>query len=357
MPERPVILFPSPEKANRNKKPSFHRSINKPHFSQQYDRLLPTFRVLQEAFRQKSILIQQSATGINPDFALVFEIVGSVENFYTAVQHCEGLEWMFDTDSEDITPDEDFYEIKDGNRDESLLNGKLYCVMTNQQALEQVLSLWRRYKDGENDVFQWGFTGLRDVFTNIRNIRKWDATDRFAETGIIDQWRKDLEVDGDTSTPFEIELFYRTDEVKQRTASQTVRQEIVSLGGDVINECVMQEIAYHAILAKLPRNVIENLVEKYDSIQLSHVDDIMFFRPASQSVNISLMDTEKMGITQESVVDIDEVPIAAILDGVPVQNHPLLRNRIKTFSARSSGLATAGSLFSHFGAIPSQSSI
>ena len=328
MPERPVILFPSPEKADRNSKRAFYKKINKPHFSEQYNRLAPSFSVLQEAFRQKNILIQRSATGINPDFALVFEIVGSVESFYTAVQHCEGLEWMFDIDSEDITPDDDFYEIINGNRSESSLNGKLYCVMSNQQALEQVLSLWRRYKDGENDVFQRGFAGLRDVFINIKTIRKWDATDRFAETGIIDQWRKDLEMDGDQSAPFEIELFYRVDGDKQRTASQTVKQSIIELGGDVINECVMPEILYHAILAKLPRNVIERLIEEYDSIQLSHVDDIMFFRPSSQSANISLIDTEKMSNTQNAIVELNEVPIAAILDGMPVQNHPLLRNKV-----------------------------
>lgn len=86
MPDRPLILFPSPERADRERKaPSFPR-IMKPSFSRQFARLQPSFNVLQAAFEQKNLKIQQSPTGINPEFALVFEIIGTVDNFYTAVK-------------------------------------------------------------------------------------------------------------------------------------------------------------------------------------------------------------------------------------------------------------------------------
>ena len=128
-----------------------------------------TFNVLRTAFEQKAVAIQQSPVGINPDFALVFEIIGTVDSFYTAVQHVEGLEWIFDKESEPFTADEDFYYIDEqGQASDEALNGKLYCVMSNQQAMMQMISLWNRYQNGDDNVFQRGFAGLRDVFTHIK---------------------------------------------------------------------------------------------------------------------------------------------------------------------------------------------
>lgn len=142
MQERPIILFPNPEKADREAKTPFFSRVKKPSFRRQYDRLQPTFSELQNAYEQKYLKIQQSPIGINPDFALVFEIVGTVSNFYTAVKNCEGLEWMFDKDYDDFEPDEDFYKTnKTGQKSTETLNGKLYCVMSNQQAITQLISL------------------------------------------------------------------------------------------------------------------------------------------------------------------------------------------------------------------------
>ena len=44
------------------------------------------------------------------------------------------------------------------------LNGKLYCIMSNQQAMSQLLSLWQRYQDGETDVFK---RGLQDFVMSL----------------------------------------------------------------------------------------------------------------------------------------------------------------------------------------------
>ena len=328
MPDRPIILFPTPERAARNLKRSGFQRISRPEYRRQYDRLHPAFQTLQTAFQQKNLKIQQSPIGMNPDFALVFEIVGTVENFYTAIKHCEGLEWLFDKDSTDIEPDDDFYEIKDGLRSENALGGKLYCIMSNQQAMEQLLSLWRRHRDGEEDVFLRGFAGLRDVFTHIKSIRKWEAQDRIAETHVLEYWRSSLEIDGDIPVPFEIELFFRTDQQKRAVAALTIREAVQELGGRILQECVIEEISYHALLVELPRSSISDLVNQYESIELSQVDDIMFFRPVCQSTFISPAETEIMSpLTQEQPLPIGN-PIAAILDGMPIQNHALLRDRI-----------------------------
>lgn len=328
MPERPVILFPTPERAGRSQKNPVFRNYKRPSFSRQYDRLQPTFQTLRTAFEQKNVVVQQSPIGINPDFALVFEIVGSVENFYTAVKRCDGLEWLFDKESNSIEPDDDFYEEENGSRSENALDGKLYCIMSNQQAMEQLLSLWQRYVNGEKAVFQWGFAGLRDVFTKIKSIRRWNALDRIAETHVLDYWREMLTTDGNSPVPFEIELFFRNDSQKRSVSYQTVSHEIQVLGGRILKECTIGEICYHAILAELPRNAIEGLVNNYTAISLVQVDDIMFFRPICQAAFISSTETEALSLPVRELPLPSGSPIGAIFDGMPIQNHELLRGRL-----------------------------
>lgn len=325
MMNRPLILFPTPEKAKRETKKTLFPRIKYPSVDRQYNRLQPTFNMLKTAFEQKSIMIKQSPIGVNPDFVLVFEIIGTVDSFFTAVQHIEGLEWIFDKDSESFAADDDFYNVDDHDKG---MSGKLYCIMSNQQAITQLLSLWKRYKDGEDNVFQRGFTGVRNVFTHIKNIRKWGAQDRIAETSVFEYWQENLKYDGDSLVPFEIELFFRYKKEKREIAFYTVEKEIKDLGGRVIQECVLSEIAYHAMLVELPKIAIEQLVNRYEDIKLAQVDDIMFFRPTCQSVFTSKIDSEPCTM-QAPTSDVEKVdPIVAVFDGMPIQNHSLLQNRI-----------------------------
>ncbi|RDU21911.1 S8 family peptidase [Anaerosacchariphilus polymeriproducens] len=330
MPERPVILLPEPVKASRDSKSPFNIRLNKPSFERQYNRLQPKFSILKDAFNKKSISIQDSPIGVNPEFAVVFEVMGTVDSFYTAVKNVEGLEWIFDKDFLNVEPDEDFYVIEQGERVEKDITGKVYCVMSNQEAMNQLLSCWKRYNDGESDVFARGYTGLRDIFTNIKNVRAWNEKDRIEETNIIDYWKEELEIVGSRAVPFEIELFYRNEEQKRNNASNYIRSEIELLNGKVLQECIISSITYHALLVELPPNVIQLLVEKYEQIKLVHIDDIMYFRPVCQSIFESASDAEEYveSIDEMGEHVIDSEPIVALFDGMPIQNHPLLKNRI-----------------------------
>lgn len=329
MPDRPLILFPSPERADREHKVPVFTKTMKPSFGRQFTRLQPSFNVLKTAFEQKALKIQQSPTGINPEFALVFEIIGTVDNFYTAVKNTDGLEWIFDSEAEPFNPDDDFYQVdkESGERVDDSINGKLYCVMSNQQAMSQLLSLWQRHQNGEKDVFKRGFAGLRDVFTHIKDIRKWEARDRIEETHALDYWRESLEFDGNSPIPFEIELFFRNEATKRSNATETIRREVQSLNGHVIQECVIGEIFYHGMLVELPRVSIEDLVNRYEDIELSQVDDIMFFRPVCQSVFVSATDSEMYTSTEAASLPTGDAAVA-VFDGMPMQNHRLLRDRV-----------------------------
>lgn len=330
MPERPLILFPSPEKADRELKPPVLNRTVFPSYNRQFNRLQPSLNVLNSAFQQKALKVQQSPIGINPEFALVFEVIGTVKSFYTAVKKIDGLEWIFDKELDDIEPDDDFYQVntETGERLDDSMSGRLYCIMSNQQAMGQLLSLWQRYQNGETDVFKRGFAGIRDLFTHIKNIRKWGAQDRIAETQAIEYWHEALAIDGNVPIPFEIELFYRKDATKRGIASETIHNAIHSLNGKIIQECIINEVYYHGMLVELPRRVIEDLVSRYEEIELSHVDDIMFFRPTCQSVFTSTNDAESCNTTISDELLPTGDAVVAVLDGMPMQNHRLLQGRI-----------------------------
>ena len=55
MAERPIILFPEPQLADRDKRKNPMPIMNKPTFRKQYNRLQPAFNVLKDAFEKKRI--------------------------------------------------------------------------------------------------------------------------------------------------------------------------------------------------------------------------------------------------------------------------------------------------------------
>lgn len=74
-------------------------NITKPHFpssTTQAERLGPTFKYLRDVMDRK-VVMQQDMQGVDPEFVLVFEVVGSVSNFVKAAKNA-GMEWMFERD-------------------------------------------------------------------------------------------------------------------------------------------------------------------------------------------------------------------------------------------------------------------
>lgn len=325
MPERPLLLFPTPQPADRTKqKPRFGR-VHKPNVTRQGQRLSPMFNQLQAAFEARRVEIQQNTAGIDPEQVLVIETIGSVDNFANAVKRIEGLEWMGELESDEIAPDQDFY---DENNPEKELNGRLYLVMTNQRALDEMLSLWRRYQADPNMQFERGLTKFRDVFLHLKSIRRWDVQDRLLETGVIDIWHEDLEYDGDRVIPFEAELWFRgSDELRVISANQ-VTDLVQQAGGRILNQSVIEGIAYHGLLAELPANAIRAIVEN-PTTELVKCENVMFFRPVGQMV---VGDKSPEG--EVEIAQIEEMPlptgdpVVALFDGVPLANHRLLSGRL-----------------------------
>ena len=102
MPERPLLLFPTPEVTSKSNLGGGGGRPHLPTHFRQGERLAPKFTQLQEAVRARNIEIQQAVTGIAPEQVLVMETIGSVEDFANAVKRIDGFEWMGEFEIDEI---------------------------------------------------------------------------------------------------------------------------------------------------------------------------------------------------------------------------------------------------------------
>src|SRR5205814_1126196 len=89
------------------------------------------------------------------------------------------------------------------------VTARIYVVMTNQEALAQLLSLWSTWKTGRRRI-----PALRPwtrVFARLRDIRRWGPEDRLHETGILEDWKERMSWGG-AGIPVEIELWFRSEQ-------------------------------------------------------------------------------------------------------------------------------------------------
>ena len=78
MAERPIILFGNPGTAHRTNRGPAIPNIKLPSYSRQSARLAPKMTALQSTL----ITLQQTAVGIEPEKALVFELAKDIQAFY-----------------------------------------------------------------------------------------------------------------------------------------------------------------------------------------------------------------------------------------------------------------------------------
>lgn len=325
MPARPLLLFPVSRRASRSKPPGGGGSIRIPTLQRQWERLNPVFQQLQEAFEMRRIEIQRNAAGTNPEYVLVLETRGKVNDFVNAVRKIDGFEWMGEFDIDELEPDEDFY-IE--GKQEQKLGGRLYLILSNQIALGQMISLWERHHAGEQNVFTRGLAKFKDIFSHLKSIRRWGVEDRLIEAGILEAWETDLENFGEREIPFEIELWFHNDPERRRNSEQQIRQLIAEENGSILDHAVIEGIAYHSLLANLPANAIRSILATRDTA-LVKCDHIMVFRPTGQTA-IKVGTTEAL-IENAQTVDSplpNGEPVVALLDGLPLANHRLLTQRL-----------------------------
>ena len=328
MPDRPLVLFPEPTVADKEKRHGGAPRFNKPTYERQISRVAPQFTVLKNVVDQGGVRMTNTANEIEPEYTLVFETIGEPSSFFTAIKTLKknhpNIELVMELTSS-CPNDEDYFVInQSGERDDNKqLSTKIFCILTNLAALSQILSLWNHYKDDRHYNFPYGLTGFRQLFDQLKSVHQWGIQERIEDTGLLDDWRHDLQVAGNDQVKAQIELFYRSSNEKQREAEQKVSELITSAGGSIICKSLIPEIHYHALLVNIPRAYAERILNR-EEVGLISAEEIMFMKSSGQSISITEQGTPEELENSPNPERIIEEPIIALFDGVPQENHPLL---------------------------------
>lgn len=106
-----------------------------------------------------------------------------------------------------------------------------------------------------------------------------------------------------------------------------------SLGGEIVQQCVIPQIAYHGVLGRIPIGGITELLtemERLRNFRLLQCEDIMHVRPVGQCAIRVPDDFSETGAAEAeagSQLSQDD-PLVALFDGLPLTGHRLLDGRL-----------------------------
>ena len=270
--------------------------------------------------------LRDDPSSIAPHRAIVFEIAGSVATFYKAAAKVPGLEFIAEENFA-FEPDDDFAMLDDENLPDAdqEVTGRLYLAMPNDGALEDILRLYRTCRRGR--PLDRGFTPWRDLFACLKTMRAWGPQDRIPDDAVA-VWRAEIADADIQEVRVEAELFFRQTAADRAAALAGIEHAVAELGGEVVTSAQIPAIAYHAALIKLPPEGVQHLIDR-DDVELVLADQVMFLRPQASIRSPAFETAAPLGRAVPPLAARPELPpVAALLDGIPVQNHALLANRL-----------------------------
>lgn len=328
--------------------------------------------------------VAKDPSSIAPERALVLEIIGQPATFVQAAAKA-GLEWLaeevatlhgvseyFDLDDTDDDEEpsaaDEYDDLLGGDLPDELssadegTDGRIYLGMPTIASFDRLRTLWNAYAGGEKaptgDGVWW------DLFSHLHRIRTWDASDRVSEATRM-HLRAERARLPDDEVRIEVDLWYRGDPQRRQDANASFRATVQEVGGTVLDELRIEEIRYHSALVRLPSAAVDAIVERVGPLAIA--DEVMSIRPQS-SFRFSVDENHPESANWEDEV-LDSpvgVSIGAMIDGWPVENHVLLRDRLDVIpldvadslaptNTRFHGTAMASLILrgdEHFGAPP-----
>ena len=331
MPEYPLLPLPGFEQGDPPKSHGFGPNVPRLSAERQGDRLGPKFDRLQNILESdlSGLSLRDDASSIAPERALVLEVAGSIGDFHALVGQVDGLEFLADEETE-FDPDEDFFVTdkrkgkKGKPRTDKLVGGRLYLAMPDVRALRELLSLWNHWQ--RKEVLPNGWSRWRHLFASLRDIRPWGPADRLTDE-TIECWREEIRTDPTAIRRIEAELWFRESVAHRERAYRRFEEVVSNADGNIVDHAVIEEIGYEAALIDLPSSEIQRLATREET-HLAICDDVMFLRPQSSIDVLEPADETEAGLRAPMESSADLSPIAALLDGMPVQNHQLLSGRL-----------------------------
>lgn len=333
---RPLLAFGPPVVAAIPTLPHGSRpsppQIRGPGARRQGERLTPRFEALQQAMESGRAALGDSPGEPDPEMVVVFDLVGTAEDFARAVSKVPGLEFLAELEDDDAEPDDDFHFLDQaGRRSDDTMSESLYMVMTNAQAVMELIRLFHLWETDQSAPFDRGLNPLRSAFHLLRDVRRWGPQDRVRETGLLRDWEETVQMIGgaQSSVRVEIELWFRADAARRTAAQAEVARLVEQAGGAVVHSAVVDGVGYHGVLADLPhREVRAVLAGGPQAIALLTTDEVMFVAPAQPMTLPSVQPAPDVTAPAPADAPPDRPPRVALLDGVPLANHSTLAGRL-----------------------------
>jgi len=218
--------------------------------------------------------------------------------------------------------------LESDGADDDNTNATIYVASTNQWALEALYKWWRWY-DGGNATVQ-GFAPLRDLFERIEFIRYWNADDRIRQTAIIPYLEEEIAL-GETIVDLEIELWFRSSATKRRLIEEHWDRLINAASGQIVTRSCVPEIRYHGLLVRVPTSLATEIVRDPHGSFVSSDCTVQCLQDVGQGIDRVVDETSDLAaMPLEPVLPGTlKPPVAAILDTLPVANHPALAGFIR----------------------------
>lgn len=254
--------------------------------------------------------MRDDPTALAPECLLVFELKEPLVTFAAAVAAIPGLEFIGENDE----------QIQDD--DGESVPGHYYAVFSDQKALQQMLSLWDRW--AKEQKLPEDFKMWERLFACLHDLRRWGAKDRVSamHAEVLKRLADDL--DAGETMHVEIELVFRRG-AAAAAARTSIRNEMADFGAREVAAARYEGFSYDALLVEITKETALNLSER--SIEgIAGLGDAYRIRPQSVGYGDPSHDSEPA--EQREAEAANGEPVVAILDAVPLANHPLLAGRL-----------------------------
>lgn len=258
----------------------------------------------------EAIALRDDPTALAPECLIVFELKGPLVTFANAVAAIPGLEFIGEDDE----------QIQDD--DGSEVPGHYYAVFSDQRALLQMLSLWDRWLRKEELPKE--FKAWERLFACLHDLRRWGAKDRVSATHAEVIKRLAADLAPDETVHVEIELVFRQGEAAEN-ARTGIRRQLEAFRAREVAAARYEGFAYDALLVEIARDAAVALSDRATD-GIAGLGDAYRIRPQSIGYGDPTHDNERAAARRAQVPSGE--PVVAILDAVPLANHPLLTDRI-----------------------------
>lgn len=292
--------------------------VNFTNVAARVQRIQDQFDVLEAALGDQ-IQLAESMQAADPQLVVVME--ARDENIDLAgVADKLGIEIISQAETR-VDPDDEFELASDKARS-PLVTSCLHAICVNQNSLNDLLGLWRSWKQGEN--LPRGRTPLRDFFTHLKDVRLWGPKDRLR---LVDWDRHFAGLEPDAYVSIDIELWFRASADRRAAVQTQVAALLLRDGGTVTSWAIIEDIGYHGLKARLPNRLVEQLARgEFDGVQTVQSANVMYLRATGQ-VALPVSDDTDQDATTDAAPPTG-APVLCLFDGVPASNHPLLAGRV-----------------------------